>query len=102
MIPEQTLRKRCSSCHVLILVPATSPCLSRLFLNGYWVTSLDQDFRKHNRGFLCESCLDRLVFEKHNLAFGGFGKEEERFENCEAILEANDTWNTILEASLHQ
>jgi hypothetical protein len=97
VIPAGALRKRCSCCHVLILVPATSPCSSRLFLNGYWVTSMDQDSQLHNRGFLCEHCLDRLVFEKGKLSFGGFGREEERFENCEAIIGNNETWSSILD-----
>jgi hypothetical protein len=71
------------------LVPAIVPCPSRIMLNGYWITSMDADFEEHNRGFLCESCLDRLVFERNLLGFGGFGRQEERFENCEAILHHN-------------
>ena len=96
MIPKGTLRKRCSNCHTLVLVTSYSPNEdSRLMLNGFWVTSMDEDFNNHNRGFLCEPCLERLCFEKGQVGFGGFGRAEERFENYEVVLSGDQPWNNI-------
>ena len=80
MIPEDTLRRRCTRCRKVVLIPSVTPCRNKHLLNGIWLTRMDENFRTHNVGYLCFECAFCLPWEKStipsldNAHFGlGFG-----------------------------
>jgi len=93
MIPLGTERKRCTRCHKLVLVPRLVPCENRLFLNGIWVSAMDEDYQEHTIGVLCFECAfetemgqELEPFEQYEVTLGFSGGKISDLDNWDAMI----------------
>lgn len=84
MKPSATERHKCSNCGKLVLVARVFPNRDAWLLSGIWLTSMDEDFRVHNVGWLCENCAFDLC-HKGIVHLGFCGGNINDLDNWEAM-----------------